>query len=260
MPDEFIANNSCDLSGQVALVTGATSGLGWRFAQVLARAGANVALTGRRSERLEELAELIHKDGGECAGFYLDMTDLENIVDVVSEVENSLGMVTILVNNAALQTVTPWTDLDADRWDALLATNLRAAHLLTRAVAPLMAQQDGGAVVNIASIEGHQPAEGHAHYAASKAGLLMATRSAALELGAKNIRVNSVSPGLIDDGTLAQRWPEGVARWEAAAPLRRLGTPQDVAEAVAFLASPQAGWVTGTDLVVDGGVLTRPTW
>ena len=105
-----------------------------------------------------------------------------------------------------------------------------------------------------------QPAPGHGHYAAAKAALVMLTRSAALEYGPRGIRVNSVSPGLIDDGSLSDRWPEGVERWLVAAPLGRLGTPEDVAGAVAFLASPQASWISGTDLVVDGGVMTRPTW
>ena len=120
--------------------------------------------------------------------------------------------------------------------------------------------KDGGAVVNVASVEAHQPAIGHGHYAVSKAGLIMLTRAAALEYGPDGIRVNSVSPGLIDDGTLAERWPDGVERWLAAAPLRRIGTPGDVADAVTFLVSPMARWVTGADLVVDGGILAVPTW
>ena len=148
-------------------------------------------------------------------------------------------------------------------WDAVLDVNLRAIHLLVRAAADALAAnggEQGGSVVNVASIEAHQPAPGHGHYAAAKAALVMLTRSAALEYGTRAIRVNSVSPGLVDDGGLSDRWPEGVERWLAAAPLGRLGTPEDVAEAVAFLASPQATWISGTDLVVDGGVLARPTW
>ena len=239
-----------------ALISGSNGAIGAAIAERLHKGGARVVLAVHN--KTDRAAALAKKIGAPM--LTADLACSESIEALVAEAATVAGPLTILVNNAALQTVAPWADLDADRWDALLATNLRAAHLLTRAVAPLMAQQGGGAVVNIASIEGHQPAEGHAHYAASKAGLLMATRSAALELGSKNIRVNSVSPGLIDDGTLAERWPEGVARWEAAAPLRRLGTPQDVAEAVAFLASSQASWVTGTDLVVDGGILARPTW
>jgi len=123
-----------------------------------------------------------------------------------------------------------------------------------------MARGSGGAIVNIASIEGHSPAAGHGHYATSKAGQLMFTKAAALEYGRQGIRVNSVSPGLIDTGGLAEAWPPGVARWTAAAPLERLGQPEDVADAVLFLASPASRWITGADLLVDGGVSTHPTW
>jgi NAD(P)-dependent dehydrogenase (short-subunit alcohol dehydrogenase family) len=118
----------------------------------------------------------------------------------------------------------------------------------------------GGAIVNISSIEGLQPAFLHSHYAASKAAVIMHTRAAALELGPSGIRVNCVSPGLIDAPGLDTAWPDGVARWHAAAPLGRLGEPADVADAVLFLASPAARWISGANLVVDGGVLTHNTW
>jgi NAD(P)-dependent dehydrogenase (short-subunit alcohol dehydrogenase family) len=118
----------------------------------------------------------------------------------------------------------------------------------------------GNSIVNISSIEGIQPANNHSHYAASKAAVIMHTRAAALELGQAGIRVNCVSPGLIDVAGLDQAWPDGVARWRAAAPLGRLGTPSDVADAVLFLASPAARWISGANIVVDGGVLAHNTW
>ncbi|RUA22557.1 MAG: short-chain dehydrogenase, partial [Actinobacteria bacterium] len=177
---------------------------------------------------------------------------------LVDETVAATGRLDLLVNNAGIQPVEPFDALTAAAWDEVLTVDLRATQVLTAAAATVM--HEGGAVVNIASIEAHQPAAGHAHYAAAKAGLVMATRAAALELGPSGIRINSVSPGLIDDGRLAERWPEGVDRWLAAAPLGRLGTPEDVADAVAFLVSDQARWITGVDLVVDGGVLARPTW
>ena len=169
------------------------------------------------------------------------------------------GQLDVLVNNAARQPVVPLASTTAEVWDEVLDTNLRAVHMLMRAASEPLSQA-AGSVVNVASVEAHQPAVGHGHYATSKAGLVMLTRAAALEYGPVGVRVNSVSPGLIDDGTLADRWPEGVERWLAVTPLGRLGTPDDVADAVAFLASAQARWVTGADLVVDGGVLTAPTW
>ena len=123
-----------------------------------------------------------------------------------------------------------------------------------------MAAGRPGAIVNIASIEGLQPADGHSHYAASKAAVLMHTRAAALELGRHGIRVNAVAPGLIERVDLAADWPDGVRRWQSACPLGRLGQPDDVADAVLFLASDAARWITGATLVVDGGMLTRSTW
>ena len=113
---------------------------------------------------------------------------------------------------------------------------------------------------SISSIEGSRPAAGHSHYATSKSALIMATRAAALELGAHGIRVNSVSPGLVNREGLGDDWPEGVERWRRAAPLGRLGEPEDIADAVAFLVSPAAGWITGHDLVIDGGMSAVPGW
>ena len=129
-----------------------------------------------------------------------------------------------------------------------------------RAALPALEKSKNASVVNIVSIEGHQPARGHSHYSASKAALLMLTKSAALEYANLGIRVNSVSPGLIDDGNLKERWPEGLDRWLNSAPLGRVGDPKDIADAVVFLSSPMASWVTGSDLVVDGGISTNATW
>jgi NAD(P)-dependent dehydrogenase (short-subunit alcohol dehydrogenase family) len=244
------------LDERVALVTGANSPIGAAIAQRLAAVGAQVVLGAHReTDRVEPLAT----DLG-APMLVADLADPSSAERLVDETVEVAGQLDVLVNNAALQTVEPLASTTAEAWDEVLDTNLRAAHLMMRAALGPLSGNDGGAVVNVASVEAHQPAAGHGHYAVSKAGLVMLTRAAALEYGPAGVRVNSVSPGLIDDGTLAERWPDGVERWLAAAPLRRIGTPGDVADAVIFLASPMARWVTGADLVVDGGILAVPTW
>jgi len=244
------------LDERVALITGANSPIGAAIAQRLAAAGAQVVLGAHReTDRVEPLATKLG-----APMLVADLADPSSAERLVDETVEVAGQLDVLINNAALQTVEPLASTTAEAWDEVLDTNLRAAHLMMRAAFGPLSGNDGGAVVNVASVEAHQPAAGHGHYAVSKAGLVMLTRAAALEYGPASVRVNSVSPVLIDDGTLAERWPDGVERWLAAAPLRRIGTPGDVADAVIFLASPMARWVTGADLVVDGGILAVPTW
>jgi 3-oxoacyl-[acyl-carrier protein] reductase len=160
--------------------------------------------------------------------------------------------------------------MTAAQWREVVDTNLSSVFACTQAAVEVMREagsgegsgsgSGSGSVTHIASIEASHPAVDHAHYSASKAAVVMHARAAALEYGPYGIRVNTVSPGLIDREGLAQAWPEGVRRWERAAPLGRLGRPEDVGDACVFLASPLASWITGQDLVVDGGVTARPTW
>ena len=171
------------------------------------------------------------------------------------------GRIDAVVNNAGIQPVAPLLDLGPDDVREMLRVNVAGVVALTSAAAKhMVARGDGGAIVNIASIEGLQPAAGHSHYAASKAAVIMHTRAAALELGPHRVRVNAVAPGLIDRAGLADAWPDGVNRWLAACPLESLGTADDVGNAVLFLLSNGARWITGATLVVDGGMLARPTW
>jgi 3-oxoacyl-[acyl-carrier protein] reductase len=224
-----------DLSGRVAIVTGAGGTIGAGIARRLGEAGASVVAHTR------------------------DLGDVERDASAIcgSAIE-SFGRLDIVVNNAGVQPVAPLTSLGNDDVTELLRVNVVGVAAMTREAAAVM--PDGGAIVNVASIEGLQPAFDHSHYAASKAAVIMHTRAAALELGPSGIRVNSVSPGLIEAPGIDDAWPEGVARWHAAAPLHRLGRPDDVADAVLFLASPAARWITGANLVVDGGVLAHNTW
>ena len=224
-----------DLTGLVAIVTGAGGTIGAGVAQRLQEAGAFVVAHRR------------------------DLGDVErDAAAICAAAVESFGRLDILVNNAGIQPVAPLESIGNDELTEMFRVNVVGLAAMTREAASLMT--GGGAIVNVASIEGVQPATGHSHYAASKAAVIMHTRAAALELGRSGIRVNCVSPGVIEAAGIAESWPEGVARWHAAAPLERLGDPLDVADAVLFLASPAARWITGANLVVDGGVLARNTW
>jgi 3-oxoacyl-[acyl-carrier protein] reductase len=247
-----------DLSGTVALVTGASGTIGRGIALRFADAGAAVVVHGHRNPATELAAE-IDAHGGAALAVTADLTDEDACTGLVAEAASWRGRLDALVNNAGIQPVRPLAELTAADWRTMLDTNLTSAFLCTRAAAGVMRER-GGSVTHIASIEAGQPAAGHAHYAAAKAGLVMHARAAALEYGRHGIRVNAVSPGLIDRPGLADDWPSGVERWQVAAPLTRLGTPADVGNACVFLASPMASWITGHNLTVDGGVTTHPTW
>lgn len=243
-----------DLTGTVTLVTGASGGIGagiaWRFAQ----AGSAVVLHFHRNQPTELLAG-IEASGGQAIAVGTDLT--QGCDDLIDTAVSWGGRLDALVNNAGIQPVEPLETMSAQSWREMIETNLTSAVLCTQAAVRVMTS---GSVTHIASIEASQPAFGHAHYSAAKAALVTHARAAALEYGPRGIRVNAVSPGLIDRPGLAEAWPEGVDRWHKAAPLTRLGTPEDVADACVFLASPLARWITGHNLVVDGGVGAHPTW
>ena len=245
-----------DLRERAVLVTGSSSGIGAGIARRLQAAGARVAVhyaAGRAA------AEALAVELGERA--CVVHGDVERDAErLCSDVIAAFGRLDAVVNNAGIQPVAPLLDLNADDVREMLRVNVAGVAAVTRAAAQHMIDARGGAIVNVASIEGLQPAAGHSHYAASKAAVLMHTRAAALELGPHRIRVNAVAPGLIDRAGLAEAWPDGVQRWQAACPLERLGTTDDVADAVLFLLSDAARWITGATLVVDGGMLARPTW
>ena len=247
------------LEGQVALVTGASGGIGRGIALRFAEEGAAVAVHCRTAvAAAREVASRIEDSGARAVVLEADLRDEDECHRLVREAAAWGGRLTALVNNAGVQPTQPLPGMTAADWRAVVETNLTGVFACTQAAAEVMGP--GGCVTHIASIEARHPAPEHAHYSASKAAIVMHARSAALEYGPRGIRVNTVSPGLIDRAGLAEAWPEGVQRWGRKAPLGRLGRPEDVADACVFLASALASWVTGHDLVVDGGVSARPTW
>jgi len=247
-----------DLTGTTTLVTGASGGIGRGIALRFAEAGSAVAVHYHRDEASAlAVVESVEAAGGTAASFAADLTDDGECRRLVAAAAAWTGRLDTLVNNAGVQPVEPLPGMSAESWRAVLDANLTSAFSCTQAAAEVM---DGGSVVHIASIEADRPAPGHAHYSSAKAALVMHARAAALEYGPRGLRVNAVSPGLIDRAGLGDAWPDGVRRWEQAAPLGRLGTPEDVANACLFLASPLASWITGHNLTVDGGVSAHPTW
>jgi 3-oxoacyl-[acyl-carrier protein] reductase len=248
--------NLLDLNGRVAVVTGASGGIGAGIGRRLSEAGARIVVHfNRQRDRAENLAAELGDTACAAAADLRDETAAFGLADLAVA---RFGRLDIWINNAGVQPVAHLLDIAADDFAEVVDGTLASVVNGTRAAATHMA--DGGSIVNVASIEALQPATGHSHYSAAKAAVVAHTRAAALELGDRGIRVNAVAPGLIDRPGLADDWPDGVARWDAACPLGRLGTPEDVADSCLFLASPAARWITGAILVVDGGILTRSTW
>jgi len=254
MTDFPLPNNAWDLTGQVALVTGTTSGLGWRFATVLAKAGAKVALTGRRTERLEELAAEIRADGGECASFRLDMTDMDNVISVVQEAEDALGTVTILVNNAGIPDAQRAHKMDQALIDAVFDTNLRGPYVLSCEVARrLIAAKLPGRMVNISSVGGFNYAGGGAAlYSITKAGIARMSEVLAVEWARYHINVNCIAPGAFSS-EMMDGMMERIGEFYKATPRQRLGHPAQLDSTLLYLCAPSSECVTGAVIKVDDG-------
>jgi len=247
-------NNSHDLDGQVAFVTGATSGLGWHFSRVLAAAGARVAIAGRRQERLSELEALIKEEGGECVSFVLDMTDADAIVSVVADIEQSLGVVTILVNNAGVPDAQLATKMDVSLIDRVLDTNVRGPFILSREVAKrLIADKKPGRIINIASMAAYQyDGNGAALYSVSKAAIARMTEALSVEWAKFNINVNGIAPGVFAS-EMVDGMIERMGDLAGYFPRKRIGYPPQLDSTLLFLSSPASECVTGTIVKVDDG-------
>jgi 3-oxoacyl-[acyl-carrier protein] reductase len=243
------------LSGHVALVTGASQGIGRSCALKLAECGATVAVAARNQEKLNEVVMQITAGGGKAVAFAMDVGEEEQIKSVCKAAIAELGKIDILVNNAGITRDQLIMRMKRADWDAVLNTNLTSAYLCTRQVISSMLKQRWGRVINITSIFGQTGQAGQANYASSKAGLIGLTMALAREVSSRNITCNAVSPGFIETAMTAGFNVEFKQKAVEMIPLGRVGTPEDVASAVAFLASEEAAYITGHVLNVNGGML-----
>ena len=241
-----------DLTGRVALVTGSTRGIGRAIASTLAACGAKVAIVGRDQQRADAVAAEL---GDQARGFACDVSDIAQVNALIDNVEKTMGSLDILVNNAGLTRDNILLRLKDDDWDAVIDANLRGAFATIRAATRGMMKRRWGRIINISSIVGLIGNKGQANYAASKAGLIGLTKSVAKEFASRNILSNVIAPGYIETEMTAAMTPEAQTAMKALIPLERLGTPQDVANMVAFLASEHASYITGQVMVVDGGLV-----
>ena len=245
---------STNLSGQTALVTGAGRGLGRCIAQTLAAAGAKVACIDVNAESLADTVAAIRAAGGVAEPIACDVTQSDRVGEAVDQVVKLWGALNILVNNAGITRDNVIVRMKDEQWDAVININLRGTFLFTRAAARPMMKARGGRIINIASVSGLMGNPGQVNYSASKAGVIGLTRTVARELASRNITVNAVAPGFIATDMTAALGEEILQKVRKEIPLGRLGDPQDVADAVLFLASDAASFITGHVLTVDGGL------
>jgi NAD(P)-dependent dehydrogenase (short-subunit alcohol dehydrogenase family) len=247
-----------DFSGQVILVTGSGRNIGAGIARRFAQAGARVVVNYNHSRsEAEALVKQLQREELVAFAIQADVSRREAVERLISDSIAHFGNLDIVINNAGIYPLASILDMTDEQWDTVLDANLRSVFLCTQLAARWWVEQGrGGAVVNVSSIEAENPAPLHSHYVAAKSAVTMFTQATALELGPYQIRVNSISPGLIWREGLDQEWPEGVERYQKVVPLGRLGRFEDVADACMFLASNGARWITGANLRVDGGVMT----
>ena len=241
--------------GKVALVTGASRGIGAAIAKRLAAEGATVLAAARSAEALEKVVTEVASAGGKASSILLDMADPASIAEAVKAALAAHGQIDVLVNNAGVTEDNLLLRLTKEAWDRVLATNLTGVFLLTQAVVKSMVRKRYGRIVNVTSVVGLMGNPGQANYAASKAGLVGLTKTVARELASRNITCNAVAPGFVATSMTDRMTDEARAKIASEIPLERLGTAEDVAAAVAYLASDEAAYVTGHVLNVSGGLL-----
>jgi 3-oxoacyl-[acyl-carrier protein] reductase len=243
------------LEGRVALVTGASQGIGHACARALARHGAQVAVAARNKQKLDDLVTEISNAGGKASAYLIDVGDEEQVKAGIKSAIAELGKIDILVNNAGITRDQLVMRMKRNDWDSVLNTNLTSAYLCIQQVIGSMLKQRWGRIINITSVFGQMGQAGQANYAASKAGLIGLTMAMAREVASRNITCNAVAPGFIETNMTAALSEEFKQTAVKSIPLGRVGSPDDVASAVCFLASEEASYITGHVLNVNGGLL-----
>jgi len=246
-----------NLSGRAAIVTGASGGIGASIARALALAGVSVAVhykSGR--DNALKVVESITAFGGIALPVEADLAEESEVVSLMDNVEQVFGGIDILVNNAGKFPNQSIRHMTINEWREMYRTNVETAFLCVRTAIPYLELSKSASIINIASISALSPSSDHSHYNSSKAALVSFSASAAQELGPKRIRVNCISPGLIWREGIEEDWPDGVERWMSKVPLGRLGLPEDIANGCLFLASSASAWITGQNLIIDGGILS----
>jgi len=254
MAEQSAASLSVDLSGQVAIVTGASQGLGQAIAIELGNNKASVACLARNAEKLADTVRAITEAGGTAEAFNCDVKDRESVEKVVDAVLEKWDRLDILVNNAGVTRDTLLPRMSDEEWDEVIDTNLRGAFYFSRAASRVMMRARYGRIINISSVSGIIGNPGQTNYSASKAGLIGMTRSLSKELAGRKVTINAVAPGFIESDMTKALGDAVLQEVKKRIPAKRLGTPEDVAGAVSFLASPAASYITGQVIVVDGGM------
>jgi 3-oxoacyl-[acyl-carrier protein] reductase len=254
MAEESKSAMTVDLSGQTAIVTGASQGLGHAMALALGRSGAKVACVARNAEKLTSLVDAIKAAGGEAKAWPCDVTSKESVEGVVEGVVEEWGKLDILVNNAGITKDTLLPRMTDEQWDDVINTNLRGTFLFCRAASMHMMRARYGRIINVSSVTGIIGNPGQCNYGASKAGIIGLTRSMSKELAGRKVCINAIAPGFIESEMTKILGDAIIDEAKKRIPAKRLGKPEEIADAVLFLASPNASYITGAVLTVDGGL------